>query len=215
MKQTKLFSSLLCLALLTVSGSAFAENEVAENQAGGKEPASLDVGMIFNVNGLTLDFDSYQGGLGAKIAKDNIAFRLMLDLFYSNSSNAFSLDLSTCFEYHFLDGPISPYLGAYLSAGYAVQEFTEGTVTSIRSIPLAVGPVFGMEVFIFDFLSLFAEYAVEFELNISTMEQSIAGSKSSETDSTFVIDTAMGNNSKLGIVLYFLRSDQTKALIKR
>ncbi len=170
----------------------------------------LDVGLIFNIDGITLDFESYQGGFGVKLGKDSLAFRVLLDLFVStgNNSTAFSLDVGTSFEYHLVKGALSPYFGGFLSTGYATQkeEISGDTWTLLRIFPISFGPLFGIEIFPADFLSIFLEYALVFQYNLITIETSISGSVTRERTDEFSINTALGNNAKLGIIIYFIRS---------
>ncbi len=98
-------------------------------------------------------------------------------------------------EYHLIPGPISPYIGASLGAGY----LTQTNVTSVVSF--SVGALAGVEVFIADFLSVFAEYTIAANLSSTT------DLATSQNTFDYLINTGMGNNAKLGIVIYFMRSD--------
>jgi hypothetical protein len=196
--------SLLLLTALS-SGALHADSNEPETTS-----SPLDVGLIFNIDGLALDFESYQGGLGVKLGKNSLAFRVLFDLFLSSTVDrvSWSLDVGTSFEYHFVKGALSPYVGAYISLGYALQkdEISDDTYTLLRSIPVSIGPLFGIEMFPLDFLSVFLEYAVQFEYNFVMTETSIAGSVTNERDDELSINTALGNSTKLGIVIYFLHS---------
>ena len=72
------------------------------------------------------------------------------------------MDLGTTVEYHFIPGPVSPYVGASVSLGYMTQSNVTSAVTG------SLGAVAGIEVFILDFLSVFAEYEVAADLTDTT-----------------------------------------------
>jgi len=78
-----------------------------------------DIGVIFNTDDLLLDYESYQGGMGIKIAGEKNAYRLLVDVFYSTASDSTALTLGGAYERHFIQGRVSPYFGGYLTAGYA------------------------------------------------------------------------------------------------
>jgi hypothetical protein len=154
----------------------------------------FDLGAIFNTSDLVFGLQSYQGGLGAKIGWGKFALRGLFDFTINGSSQSYAVDLGTTVEYHFIPGPISPYLGGTVSLGY----MTESNVTS--AFTCSLGAVAGIEVFVFDFLSIFAEYEVAADLTNSTDLQT------SQSTFDYLIDTRMGNSASLGVVIYFMRS---------
>jgi hypothetical protein len=153
-----------------------------------------DLGIIFSTGNILLDLESYQGGLGAKIGWGNLCLRGVFDFLVNGASRSFSLNIGAAGEYHLAPaGPISPYIGGNAQIGYMYQ----GAVLS--AFPFSVGAVAGVEVFIFDFLSVFAEYCLAFDFTVTTDLQT------SQTTFDYLVDTRMGNSSKLGIVIYFKR----------
>ena len=207
MKKLACLSIVLPLFILIIQPSGILH---ADSDDSGGTSSPLDVGLIFNIDGISLDFESYQGGFGVKLGKDSLAFRVLLDLFVStgNNSTAFSLDVGTSFEYHLVKGPLSPYFGGFLSMGYATQkeEISGDTWTLLRIFPISFGPLFGIEIFPADFLSIFLEYALEFQYNLIGTETSVSGSVTRERTDEFSINTALGNNAKIGIIIYLIRS---------
>jgi hypothetical protein len=77
------------------------------------------------------------------------------------------------------------------------------------SVPLSLGCVLGIELFIFEALSIFVEYQAAFELAINRTRTSTAGSVSSTSELTYDFDIGMGNNTMIGIVIYILKKDYT------
>jgi hypothetical protein len=159
---------------------------------------SIDLGILFNTNDLLLGLQSYQGGVGAKIGWGSVCVRGLIDFAFNKSAQSFAIGAGTTFEYHPLSGPISPYMGASVGLGYDTQSNVASAVT------FSLGALAGVEVFIFDFLSVFAEYSLAADLINTTDLQT--------SQSTFdsLITTRMGNNAQIGVVIYFLRSG-TKA----
>jgi hypothetical protein len=174
----------------------------AQSLAGGdRHPAGdgkFDCGIIFNTSDILLSLESYQGGIGMKFGWGNIALRGTFDVLYNGSADAFNINGGIGLEYHLFKGPVSPYVGAIVSAGYMWQKDVS------TEIPVTIGAIAGAEVFIFDFLSFFAEYCLAADLTWKTDEAT--------GDDTFdyLIDTRMGNNSKLGIVIYLQRAGSKK-----
>jgi len=155
---------------------------------------SYDLGLIFNTSDLLLGLESYQAGLGAKIGWGNLCLRGLFDFTINGSSKSFALNVGTAGEYHLIPGPISPYVGVSAGGGY----MTQSKVISVLSFSL--GALAGVEVFILDFLSVFAEYALVADFT-NTKDL-----PSSQNTFDYLINTRMGNNAKLGIVIYFMRS---------
>ena len=66
-----------------------------------------------------------------------------------------------------------------------------------------MGAVLGVEFFILEFLSIFAEYNLSFNGTISSTSTSVAGNVTkTNPELNFTIDSGIGNNSSLGIVIY-------------
>ena len=165
-----------------------------------------NTGLIFNINDILLDIESYQGGLGVKhFVNDKFAYRGSLDFSYADSSNTLILNLGNSIEYHPIKGRVSPYLGGLLDVGL-IRYKTETDAdnwTLVTTIPISAGPIFGVEVYVLNFLSLFAEYSMTVSYTTTITQQSVAGTVTEDTDSDFGTEIGIGNNSKIGIVLYF------------
>ena len=157
-----------------------------------------DIGLVFSSSNILFGLESYQAGIGAKIAWGNIALRGGLDVGLNGTSQAFSLNLNLAVENHFISGAISPYFGAYALAGYNTQPEV------LTAIPFSVGAIAGVEVFIFDFLSVFAEYALAADFIMST------DLATSVDTFDYAISAKMGNNSMIGVVVYFQRDKSRK-----
>jgi hypothetical protein len=160
---------------------------------------SYDLGLIFNTSSILLDLESYQAGLGLKIGRDKVSFRGLFDLVLNGASDSFALNAGTAIQFYLIPGlSISPYVGGSVGGGYMRQ------ADAMSMVVLSVGALAGVEVFLFDFLSVFAEYAITADFTLST------DIPSSQTTFDYLVDTGMGNNSKLGIVIYFMRAMKKK-----
>jgi hypothetical protein len=157
-----------------------------------------DLGLIFNSSNILLGLESYQAGIGGKMAWGNLALRGVVGLGFIGASQAFSVDFGLAIENHFLPGAISPYYGAFARVGYNLQP----DVLSI--IPFSVGAIIGVEVFLFDFLSVFAEYSLA--ATFTKTDDLITD----ESTLDWIIDAKMGNNSMIGVVVYFQRDKSKK-----
>jgi hypothetical protein len=158
----------------------------------------VDLGIIFNTTDLLLGLQSYQAGLGAKVGWGNFCLRGLFDLTVNGSAKASAVNLGATAEYHIFPGPISPYVGASMGGGY----IGEAGVSS--SVSFSLSALAGVEVFIADFLSVFAEYELAATFTSTTDLQA------NQSTFDYLISTGMGNNTKLGIVIYIMRSGANK-----
>jgi hypothetical protein len=188
------------MIVLCLSGVALAAHAQGTGAAGNLSPAkgANDIGLIFNAGNILLGPESYQAGLGLKVGWGNIALRGLLDLAVNGSSASFSVNGGAVVEYHLSPPPISPYVGGYAKVGYMQPD----AFTSI--VPLSTGAIAGVEVFISDFLSVFVEYNLAADFTLTTNLQT------AQATFDYLIDTRLGNDSKLGIVLYFMRAGAKK-----
>ncbi len=186
-----LFICLPCAVCLRAESSALAN---------GPQPKSgaMDFGFLFNAPSLTLELESYQGGVGFKLGSGPWAYRVAVDVMYNSDADSFSLSGNLAVEYHIFPGPISPYVGGYTSAGWAFQK----DVTS--QVPLSLGAIAGVEVFIFDFLSIYAEYNLACDLTF------VQDAQTKDWSRSFLFDSRVGNSARLGFVVYFMREGQEK-----
>ena len=81
-----------------------------------------------------------------------------------------------------------------IGGGYETQANVSSTLN------FSLGAVAGVEVFIADFLSLFAEYTLEADFDNTTDFQT------SQSTFDYLISTKMGNNAQIGVVVYLMRS---------
>ncbi len=184
------------LTLFFVGLASITAQEVKQPQA---------VGLIFNSSNL-INLESYQAGIGVKLRTvDNSAFRFLLDVFYSNSLDTFSSTLGVAYEKHFLPGQVSPYWGGLIQGGYLGQtsKTDSDNWTKNGSFLVSSGLVVGVEYYVLENISVFAEYGALFSGTILNTTTSVAGTEA-KTGPTFnySIDTGLGNDAKLGIVIY-------------
>jgi hypothetical protein len=193
---------LACAGMIVISMAAVSVH--ADDQASGtiQKPSPAlgpnDLGLIFSTDNILLGLESYQAGLGVKIGWGKICLRGAFDFLINGASRSFSLNIGATGEYHLAPGPISPYVGGYAQIGYMYQ----GDL--LCAFPFSIGAVAGVEVFIFDFLSIFVEYCLALDFTVTTDLQT------SQTTFDYLVDTRLGNGAKLGIVLYFMRIGDKK-----
>lgn len=163
-------------------------------------------GFIFNTSNIFLDIESYQAGFGAKaILEDDLALRFLVDGYYSSSTDTFSISLGTAVEKHFRRQRVSPYWGGFIELGFMRQfeEFDSDNWTENLHFPLSAGVILGVEFFIFENVSLFAEYNLVFEGSITSSTYSESGVETEyDPEFSYSIDTGIGNEAMLGIIIY-------------
>jgi hypothetical protein len=192
----------ICVSLLM--GFSFPQLVGAQApQTGATKPSHIgraltDIGLIFNTDSLLLDLESYQAGVGVKMGWSDLCARVLLDLVANGSSGSYLIDAGTAIEYHLLPAPLSFYVGTSLTAGYRYQQ------DWLSSGHISLSGLSGVELFLTDFLSVFAEYAVRADFALSK------DLNTHQTSFDFLVDTGMGNSSKIGIVIYFIRTAKKK-----
>jgi len=200
---------LIVLVLLVLGcATAFPAGKTSLFAVGKPAAGERDLGVIFNTNDILLDLESYQGGVGAKIGLGQYVLRPMADILLNTDFNPFSLTLGAVLEKHILPGPVSLYWGPSLEMGVTIlnNRFDADNWTqNIAWELLSAGCVAGFELFIFDFLSVFAEYNLALTLGLNTDRMSVAGVESSTTEFTYKLDLGLGNSAMFGIVVYLTR----------
>ena len=200
---------LIVLVLLILGcATAFPAGKTSLFSGGKPAAGERDLGVIFNTNDILLDLESYQGGVGAKIGLGPYVLRPMADILLNTDFNPFSLTLGAVLEKHILPGPVSLYWGPSLEMGVTIlnNRFDADNWTqNIAWELLSAGCVAGFELFIFDFLSVFAEYNLALTLGLNTDRMSVAGVESSTTEFTYKLDLGLGNSAMFGIVVYLTR----------
>jgi hypothetical protein len=168
---------------------------------------TVDIGIIFNTDSLLLDYESYQGGIGAKLYDGPLAYRLTTDLYLSTISESRAITLGLGAEYHFSNGRVSPYAGGYVLGSFAKarDEATSQSWTETRTIDMGFGGILGVELFVTRFLSLFAEYDLGLTYSSVSTTESIAGQRNTTQTADWTLDLGVGNESKIGIVIYLYR----------
>jgi hypothetical protein len=200
---------LACFALVCCSVLGAEQQSLWPEVEGMTGPPHL--GILFNTNDLLLDIQGFQGGVGAKLSMERWMLRGMTDIVLNTGLDPFSITLGVVLERHLWPGPISVYWGPMVESGFTtilLYKTDEDNWARTNTLPLSMGCVFGIELFIFEFLSVFAEYQAALELGFNNTRTSTAGSISSAKEFTYLFDIGMGNNAMFGIVFYLMgRSD--------
>ncbi len=156
----------------------------------------MEAGIIFDMDTPLHGLESYQGGLGARLSFYPSAVRALVDLQYTSTSGSLAVNLGAVYEYHFLPSPVSPYVGLSLGIGYLQQQPTA------LLVPLSAGVVVGAEVYVLDYLSVFAEYGISLDYTQVTDLQA------QSTSTSWTVGTGMGNGGMIGVTLYFTPSSR-------
>jgi hypothetical protein len=201
----------MILALVFVGLAAAQEGDATAEAAGDGDAVEREMtpGFIFNASNLLLDLSEYQGGLGAKFDYGDFAVRGLFSFELESTEDAgtsddFALTLGASVEFPFFRGRVTPYWGGFIDGTYERRssETSGGDTTETTTFGGSVGPLLGAEVFIFDFLSAFAEYGLALRVARITDEQEISGTKSEEQTTNYGVTTELGNAGSLGIVIY-------------
>jgi hypothetical protein len=195
-----------CISLVALATSVYAQK--ASSWEGPTALAGpVDLGVVFNTPTILLDIESYQGGIGVKIGSGMLVLRGMLDILVNTRLNPVSLSLQAVIEKHLSARSLSPYWGGLLELGITsvTTQLDQQHWTQLITLPVSVGAVCGVEIFLLDFLSVFLEYEVALDIGLNINRQGAGGSVSSTTELTYKFDLGLGNSSMIGVVIYILR----------
>lgn len=162
-------------------------------------------GIIFNYSGSSIDVTSYQGGIGLKLQRGEIGNRFHGDLAFSVRSNVIDIGFGYTREQHLVAGIAQPYIG-WTTRAQIVRRRTETDVDNWQvdiTVPIAIGPVLGVELRPNDFLGIFAEYEIVGSIGLEIDRSSSNGNVQSASDYDVFIDAGLGNNGRVGMVVYF------------
>ena len=195
MKTQILRITVIALAgILAISGTAVAQEE--------KEMKPF--GIIFNTGSILLEIESYQAGIGIKTLGEKFNIRYSGDIFAANSFNTLSLGFGMALEKPLKPGKVTPYIGGFGKLSLTSQRTTtdEDNWTNNISIPVSVGGLLGAEYDLIENISIFAEYELAADIGISISRVSTSGEVESTPTFSFVLDSRIGNNAKVGVVIY-------------
>lgn len=170
-----------------------------------QDDKKLHMGFIFSTPNILLDIDEYNGGVGFKMKFPDFSLRFMGDFGYSSSTDIISFDLGASIEKPFRDGRISPYIGGGILAGIENErvEIDADNWTTQLTIPFEASGYLGVEFFLLEFLSVFAEYEVALRFNSIKVSESINGTVTDTSNWNWDVNTGIGNSGRLGFVIYF------------
>jgi hypothetical protein len=190
-------SSLVSLAFLLIAATSLAAQAakpVSPAAPASKSKQTLeDAGLIFNIGAAPFKIEPYQAGIGIKLGWKDVRLRGLLDVVASSASDSFSAKTGAALEFHRTPEPVSLYIGVSAGGTYMNQ------ASAFSSVVLSAGALAGVEYFPLKFLSLFAEYSIAADFTWTT------DLASSLTTFDYLVDTRLGNDSKIGIVIYFQR----------
>lgn len=161
-------------------------------------------GIIFNTSNILLDLDEYQSGVGIKLRGEDASLRGLFSISYQSSNDEFDTNMGITYEKPFFSGRVSPYWGIAGKVGLNLDkdEYDADNWVNTTSITGNLSAVFGTEVFIFEFLSVFAEYNLGASVSWAKVVQSSSGTETESTTTNFSIGTELGNEASLGVVIY-------------
>ena len=166
-----------------------------------------DLGLIFSTKDILFGLDEYEGGLGIKIAGDKVAYRGLLDVLVSSVDDSFAAALGVAVERHFLENRVSPYFGGSLTLEMA-RSITDEAFTDTRtnrfSMPVSAEAIAGVELFVTRLVSVFAEYSLSVTVSPTWVTETVAGVENKRTEVDWSLDMGLGNQSKVGVVVYFI-----------
>ena len=182
-------------------------NLFADSSIGLRKFHEFTPGLIFNTNNLLLDIDEYQSGVGIKLMSLNFSIRALLSLNYESGNNVFNSRIGFALEKPFFTGRIAPYWGVSLTSGLTIDkdEYSGDDWRKTRTISADISAILGTEVYIFEFLSFFAEYKLGAGFSSVNTTQEISGNRTENSAINYNIGTELGNEASIGVVIYLIK----------
>jgi hypothetical protein len=170
-----------------------------------KEPDGLifgryTPGLIFTTSDILLSLGDYQSGVGIKLKADDYAIRASVNVDYESSDNIFELGLGGTYERPFFTGRVSPYWGGALILGYEFDGEDDLSSNETTSYTAGITALLGAEIYVFDFLSFFAEYGMGFAFSRSSSDGDTSFNYRIGTD---ISD--LGNQASIGVTVYLFK----------
>lgn len=161
-------------------------------------------GIIFNTSNLLLDLAAYQSGVGLMLRNEDFALRSLVSLEYESGNDLFESTVGLAYMQPFFSGGVYPYWGVSLIGGYSFDrdEFDSQNWTETRALTAELAAIFGAELFLLKFLSVFAEYKLGISFSRSQVNQGSNGLETETLKKNFRIGTDLGNEASIGVVLY-------------
>lgn len=165
---------------------------------------SYTPGIIFNTSNILLDLEEYQSGVGIKLRGEDYSIRGLFSVSYESSNDEFVTNMGITYEKPFFPGRVSPYWGIAGKLGLNLDkdEYDADNWVNTTTVTGNLSAVFGTEVYIFEFLSVFAEYNLGTSVSWAKVVQSSSGTETESTTTNFSIGTELGNEASLGMVIY-------------
>lgn len=209
MFKQKILPAVILVLILFLCQTIFAEE-------GAKKNKTIIPGFIFNTESIFIDLESYQAGIGLKMRdfiyneKIKCNLRSLLFLSFNHFFNDYSVKFGLAAEFPLIrDQRLVPYWGLFADVEYSYLFVETSETTSIAEtrIPVSFGGMVGAELFLIEYVSLFAEYnLVGYLLNtiIEVTDPAIPEEEAGATSSMdFKLRTEIGNKGMIGIVIYF------------
>ena len=196
--------SIVFLLLVVISTSVWAELFPGWDKA-----------FIFSVPSILLDISEYNGGLGLKAGKDHWAVRAMADITAKDDGtepSVFAWGTEGAFQWylHPLSGDrrfkAFPYTGAAfgISGSSETIEIDGGDWTRDDLLALEFGPFLGVEFFLLENVSLFAEYQLKGMAGWPSVTTHVDGEDNTVSDDlAWSVDMSLGAGGKLGLCVFF------------
>ena len=206
----------LVTALGLVLSLAAAAQEPDPEQAGIEAEAELEnddaperirtPGLIFATDSILLDVSPFNGGVGLALRSEERALRTTLGWFTSNALYTTSLKTGLWYVDYMWTGRVSPYWAVFGRLDHLSQteEVDEDNWTREVTLSLGSGVSLGVEFFLLDFLSLFAEYSLSAGLSGEREVTSVAGDVTREEfEWRFSAGTSLAHGGAIGVTVYF------------
>ena len=163
------------------------------------------MGVLFSTSDILLEIAAFESGMGVTFWRPGDAVRVFVSGYASNASQVYSAELGSEWVNHIRNGRVSPYWTIGGSVGFTTQTAGVSADNWVRTTSTfaSASAGLGVEVFLLEFLSVFAEYEIDAMMTRSQTVESIAGVTVPGTPTwTYAIQTELGNASRLGIAVY-------------
>lgn len=163
------------------------------------------LGVLFSADSILLDVGPYEAGVGMAFFLPEDSWRVSLTSTLSNLSSTIAAELGVARISYTRSGRVAPYWVLSANAGVLTQvaETDADNWTRTTTINGSAGAGFGAEFFVFEFLSIFADYQLIAQVSRQGTRTALAGEiTAGEPTWSYTVQTAMGNSSRLGVAIY-------------
>ncbi len=197
----RVFKVFLIVIFISTAFYGFAETAETENVSD-SDSGEFVFGMVFSTGNILFDLDAYRGGIGGRFVFPDFSLIASIGGGYESGNNVFAITGSFSAVVPIIKGRVIPYWGGVFSIDFSHSGNVLGSSVYTNMLTSKIGGVLGVEFFLHEYVSIFAEYELVAGVSRSVVRQNINNNLVGDPAVNFMIGSDLGNNSSIGVTVY-------------